>query len=137
MAGLHPIQFTITGPISGIAASDADIPVRLHNGTYQKTVDNSRIDGKLIVAEKADSGKTPTKGTIEYMGIIRFKIADTVTLDTAVLNRGVKGGASGTIKPVAYSTASPAVYDPNIVGRIIGFSNDTGDKYIDVLMPAQ
>ena len=137
MAGLHPIEYTFTGAISGIAATDADIPVRLHNGTYQKTVDDSRIDGKLIVAEKADSGKTPKLGTIEYMGIIRFKIADAITLDNAVLNRGVKGGANGTIKPVAYSSASPAVYDPNIVGRIIGFSNETGDKWIDVLMPAQ
>ena len=133
MAGLHPVQFTTTAPINGIAATDADIPVRINNGKYEKTVDNSRIDGKLIVAEKADSGKTPNLGTIEYMGIIRFKIEDSVTLDTAVLNRGVKGAANGKIKPVAYSST----YDENTVGRIIAYSNDTGEKYIDVLMPAQ
>ena len=130
---VHPIQFTYTAKCSGIAATDTDIPLRLVNGVYQKTVDNSRIAGKLIVAEKADSGKSPTKCTVEYMGIIRFKIADDVTLDEAVVNRGVKGAANGAIKPHAYSST----YDEDTVGRIVDFSNDAGDKWIDVLMPAQ
>ena len=133
MAGLHPIKFTFTGTISGIAATDENIPVRINSGAYTKTVNDSKIDGRLIVAEKADMGKTPRKGTIEYMGIIRFTIDDSVTLDNTTLNRGVKGAANGGIKIVAYSST----YDENLTGRIIGYSNDTGDKYIDVLMPAQ
>ena len=137
MAGLHPVQFTTTVKCSGLAFTDKEIPLRINSGAFTKTVNDSRIAGKLIAVEKADTGKTPTLCTVEYAGVIRFAIDDGVTLDDTALDRGVKGAASGGIKIVAYSSASPAVYDPNIVGRIIAYSNTTGNKYIDVLMPAQ
>ena len=130
---VHPIRNTFTADISGFTETAKDSPARIDAGVYKPTVDNSRVDGKLIVAEKADTGSTPKKGTIEYQGVIRFAIADTVTLTTADKNKGIKGAANGAIKLVAYSST----YDENLVGRVVDFSNETGNKWVDVLMPSQ
>ena len=130
---VHPVRCTFTADISGFTETSKDEPARIDAGVYKPTVNDSRVDGKLTVAEKADTGSTPKKGTIEYQGVLRFAIADSVTLANTDKNKGVKGAANGAIKLVAYSST----YDPNLVGRIVDFSNETGNKWVDVLMPSQ
>lgn len=130
---VHPIRFTRPVPCSGLVATDEEIALRLDAGVYKKMTDDSRVQGKLIAVEKADTGSTPELCTMEYMGIIRFKIADTVTLANTDLDKGIKGAASGAIKLVAYSST----YDEDLVGRVVDWDNTTGAKWVDVLMPAQ
>ena len=130
---VHPVRCTFTADISGFSQTDTNKPARIDAGVYKPTVDNSKVDGNLIVAEKADTGSTPKKGTIEYQGVIRFDMPDTVTLANTDKNKGIKGAANGGIKLVAYSST----YDENLGGRVVNFSNTTGNKWIDVLMPAQ
>ena len=134
MAGAHPVLYTLPNqPCNGLVESDADIPLRLDAGVYKKTVDNARIAAKLTTVQRADAGQTPNRCTIEYAGVLRFKMPDSATLSNADKEKGVKGAASGAIKLVAYTTT----YDPNLTGRVVDFSNQTGDKWVDVLMPAQ
>ena len=127
----HPVQFTMTAKCSGLDSTDKDIGLRIDAGVYKKLVDNARVDGKLIAVEKADTGSTPKLCTVEYMGVLRFAID--VSLTDTDLNKGIKGAANGAIKLVSYSST----FDPNLVGRVVDYSNVSGNKWVDVLMPAQ
>ena len=128
----HPVQFTFSAPCTGLSETDKDFGLQLGtDGNYKKLTDNARVAGKLINTEKADTGSTPKACTVEYKGVLRFAIADTVTLSNADLQKGIKGAANGAIKLVAYSTT----YDPNLVGRVSAWDNTNGNKWVDVIIP--
>ena len=149
---VHPVLCTMPAPIKGIDADAENIPVSwgtvasgasANRGYLVATTADSRVAGKLIVAEKADTGKDPALGTWEYMGILRFDIADTVALTAADINKGIKGAANGAIALVAYESdddadlAAASKYDADLQGRVVDYSNTTGNKWVDVLLPAQ
>lgn len=122
-------------------------------GSLVESTDNSELAGLCAAVQKGDGvgSVASNKCTLEYAGVLRYPVKDSVTLSTADLGKKALGGADGTAKPVA----DPAALDPattgdptdaeltayNTVlinyfkkakGRIVDFSNDTGDKWIDV-----
>ena len=132
---VHPVRCTRSVPCSGLVETDEEIGLQLDvtDGNYKKLTDDARVEGKLIAVEKADTGSTPELCTLEYEGVLRFAVADTVTLTNADLKKGIKGAAAGAIKLVDYSST----YDEETVGRVVAWSNTTGNKWVDVHMPSQ
>ena len=129
---VHPVRNTRTVSCSGLVETDQEIGLYLDAGVYKKLIADVRVQGKLIAVEKADTGSTPKLCTLEYEGVIRFVVADTVTLANADLDKGIKGAAAGAIALVAYTSS----YDEDLVGRVTDWSNTTGNKWVDVHMPA-
>ena len=120
------VKCTLSLPCSGLAIDDTDIALSWNTAKTHlvETTNNSVIEGKCEVVDK-----NLDLCTLEYMGILRFAIADSVTLTAADKGKGIKGAASGATKLVAYSST----YDEDLRGNVVDFSNATGDKWVDVI----
>ena len=101
-------------------------------GKLVKGTDNARLAGKCVVVDK-----NLDQCTLEYAGVLRFPVTDSVTLDASVLGQKVIGGPNGTAKPLGppadFSDATIGLRYLNAAdGRILDYSNIAGDKYVDV-----
>ena len=131
--GLYPVKCTVSVPCSGLAVSDAGLTLKWDNATGKlvKGTDGARPAGKCVVVDK-----NLDQCTLEYAGILRLPVADSVNLTAANLGQKVTGGANGTVKPIATPTAAAVTditpYYDHAEGRILDYSNIDGDKYVDV-----
>lgn len=158
---VHPKQHTTTLPCKGLDTDDVNKVLKwgtttsgenTNQGFLVLATDNSEIAGLSVVVEKADTGAKPKLCTLEYGGVLRLPVADSVSLSAADKNKPVLGGAKGTAKPAdppaaldPSSDGSPTdaeilayhksllLYLKTAKGRIIDFSNETGNKWVDVV----
>ena len=131
---LFPVKCTTTIPCKNLAITDTDIALKwdTSDGKLVKGTDGAEVAGKCIAVDK-----NLDMCTLEYAGVLRLPVADSVTLSSASRGQKVVGGANGTVKPVAEPSAFADVpaqiaYFKHAKGRIIAFSNTSGDKYVDV-----
>lgn len=131
---LFPVECTTTLPCKNLSIADINIGLKwdTSDGKLVKGTDNAELAGKCIVVDK-----NLDMCTLEYAGVLRLPVADSVTLTSADRGKKVVGGANGTVKPVSEPSAfadvpAQVAYFKHAKGRIIGFSNDSGDKYVDV-----
>ena len=155
---VHPVKCTMPSvPCAGLTLDDTEITAEWGTGANVgrliKGTDNGEIAGKVITVEKGDGITNSVSGfcTLEYAGVIRFPVKDSVTLSTADKGKKALCGADGTAKPVDFpapldpsnslnpTDAEFAAYNTRLnnyhkkaKGRIVDFSNKTGDKWIDV-----
>lgn len=137
---IHPVKYTAVVPCTGLNLTTAPGKAGqwgTTSGTDQGTIilaaDDAEVAGKIVVVEKGDGvGSVAGKScTLEYAGAIRFSVKDAVTLTAADRGKPILGAGGGDVKPIAWPTSIANLKAPK--GRIIDFSNTTGDKWVDVV----
>lgn len=140
MANQTPAINVLDVELDGVDATDIGKAMRLTTtaNTFTEAVANSRVAGKLVSAEKDG-----TKGGLQYQGVIRFPVANGVTVDASFLNLGILGAVNGTVNAykaaVTATDGSPTDAElaaiANVRGTIVDFSNEANNKWVDVIFP--
>ena len=151
-----PVKCTTTLPCKGLAIDDNGKVLswgtvasgdNANQGYLVGSSNNSEIAGLCEVVDK-----NLDLCTLEYGGVLRLPVADSVSLTDVAIGKPVLGGANGTAKPAdppdaldpategdpsdaeltAYNTALQQ-YFKTAKGRIVAWNNTTGNKWIDVV----
>lgn len=125
---LYPVKCAVSLPCKNLGIDDNGKALSWgagdDAGSLVESTANSRVAGKCEVVDK-----NLDQCTLEYAGVVRFRVDDTVTLAAADLGKGILGAADGNVTPTAYSST----YNEDLRGSIVAWSNTTGDKYVDVV----